>query len=337
MRLPLVFVYLVSILVEASPLIFSDRLEGGGHGPIMVVVPAGSHPIGSAQDQPGHESREAPVHLVNFSRPFALARTETTVADFRLFVAATGYVSDAESAGLSWIYDVTTDRLSEKNAVNWRHDFRGDPAASVLPVTHVSWRDATAYAEWLASNTGQPYRLPSEAEFEYANRAGSQTAYWWGAGPPRLRLANLAGENDRATNGRRWPVPFPDYGDGYWGTAPVASFPPNPFGLYDTTGNVWEWTRDCYNDSYEGAPTDGSAWLTGDCSRRILRGGSWSFQPRFVRSAYRMRHLMMDRAYYLGFRVARSLVDTPLGQQCGPRTDLQQGRDSDSHPGWHFP
>ena len=135
----------------------------------------------------------------------------------------------------------------------------------------MSWDDAKAYVAWLSKLTGKSYRLLSEAEYEYATRAGTQTAYPWG---------NAIGENNANCNGcgSQWDNRQ---------TAPVGSFAPNQFGLYDMVGNVWEWTEDCYHDSYGGAPSDGAAWTSGDCSRRVLRGGAWYNTPDFLRSAHR--------------------------------------------------
>ena len=160
------------------------------------------------------------------------------------------------------------------------------------PVLNVSWDDAKAYVRWLSGKTGEEYRLLSEAEWEYVARAGTTTRYWWGDDVGRSR-ANCG------DCGSRW-----DYGQ----TAPVGSFPANPFGLHDVHGNVYEWVEDCYNDSYYGAPSDGSAWESGDCSWRVVRGGSWFLTPRYLRSAYRLRHTTGDRYLFAGFRVARTLT-----------------------------
>ena len=159
------------------------------------------------------------------------------------------------------------------------------------PVINVSWDDAKAYAAWLSKKTGKIYRLPSEAEREYATRAGTTTDYSWG---------NEIGRNRANCNGcgSRWD---------FKQTAPVGSFAPNAFGLYDLHGNVWEWVEDCWHDSYMGAPPDGSAWVTGgECSRRVKRGGSWYYIPWFLRSGYRGGYETEIREDTLGFRVART-------------------------------
>jgi formylglycine-generating enzyme required for sulfatase activity len=158
------------------------------------------------------------------------------------------------------------------------------------PVIEVSWDDAQAYVSWLSRKTGKPYRLLSESEWEYSARAGTTTPYYWGEGIGQNN-ANCVG------CGSRW--------DGQQ-TSPVGSFPPNAFGLYDMMGNVWEWTGDCYNLSYDGAPGDGSAWAGGDCAKRVLRGGSWDEAPGSPRSADRASLSAGYRSPELGFRVART-------------------------------
>jgi len=155
------------------------------------------------------------------------------------------------------------------------------------PVINVSWEDAQSYLKWLSAKTGKSYRLLSESEWEYAARAGTTTAYHFG-GSIASSQAN--------------------YGGNIGKTAPVGSYPPNAFDLHDVHGNVLEWVQDCYNVNYTGAPVDGSAWQSGDCSRRVLRGGSWLNEPRFLRSALRGWITAGGRNSYFGFRVARTLT-----------------------------
>ena len=159
------------------------------------------------------------------------------------------------------------------------------------PVIFVNWDDARSYVAWLSKITGKPYRLLSEAEYEYATRAGTTTAYPWG-GEIGKNSANCDG------CGSQWDQQ----------TAPVGSFAANGFGLYDMLGNVWEWTKDCYHDSYNGAPADGLAWTSGNCSYRVLRSGSWNADPGYLRSAGRFGNTPEYRGSNLGFRVARTLV-----------------------------
>jgi formylglycine-generating enzyme required for sulfatase activity len=161
------------------------------------------------------------------------------------------------------------------------------------PVIYVSWNDAKTYVRWLSNKTGQPYRLLSEAEREYVARAGTATPYWWGASiSPRL-----ANYDDGAGSGREDQ-----------GTLRVDSFQPNPWGLYQVHGNIWEWTEDCYHDDYRGAPSDGSAWTSGNCGSRVIRGGSWTHLPGYLRAASRTSASAGDWDGLEGFRVARTLA-----------------------------
>ena len=164
----------------------------------------------------------------------------------------------------------------------------------------MSWDDAQTYVNWLSRITGKAYRLLSESEYQYAARAGTRTAYPWGDdvklnGKPMANCASCGSQWDNKQ------------------TAPVGSFPANQFGLYDMFGNVWEWTQDCWNESYRGASADGSPWTSGDCSRRVVRSGSWSSDPEVLRSAHRLRIISVNRGDFLGFRVARTLRFLPEG------------------------
>ena len=235
--------------------------------PEMVVVPAGRFRMGCLSNDDYCYDREKPVHEVTIPRAFALSAHEVTFAQWDACAAAggcNGYRPDDEGRG------------------------RGD-----RPVIYVSWEDAQSYVSWLSRETGEEYRLPSEAEWEYAARAGTATKYSWG---------NEIGSN-------RGNCILEDYcGDQWKYTAPVGSFAPNAFGLYDMHGNVWEWVEDCWNGSYSGAPSDGSAWRSGNCSRRVLRGGSWLISPRALRAASRSRISTGYRDLSSGFRVARTLT-----------------------------
>jgi len=287
---------------------FQDNLEGAGrYGPMMVVIPSGSFMMGSPPGEEDRDSNEGPRFRVSFERGFALSRTEVTVGQFRRFVEATGYVTDAERSGTSRIYLPGSGRISERRGVTWEDDFLGASADESLPVVHVSWNDADAYAQWLAEQTDRPYRLPTEAEFEYALRAGSQRPYWWGEGSPDDEVENVTGDRDEFTDQRRWTNAFRRYGDGHWGPAPAGTLVANPFGLYDMGGNVMEWVRDCWHDSYVRAPDDGSAWVNPGCNRRVIRGGSWNSSPQMSRSAFRVSSRESTTDARVGFRVARDL------------------------------
>ena len=174
-------------------------------------------------------------------------------------------------------------------------------------MVNVSWEDAGAYVAWLSGETGEEYRQLTEAEWEYVARAGTRTDWYWGElETEQCRYANAYDQTAHEDDRRDWLEPV-SCSDGYSGTAPVGSFEPNSFGLYDVLGNVGEWTADCWNDSYSGAPVDGSAWRVGDCSSRALRGGFWSDEPWSLGSAERDMYSAGARRNYFGFRVARTI------------------------------
>jgi len=275
--------------------------------PESVIVLAGSFMMGSSAFEDDRKDNEGPRHRVTIRRGFAIGLTEVTVKQFRAFVHKTGYHTDAEKQGFSTVYNHSSGRLTERDDISWEMDYEGREANDDDPVVHVSWNDAMAYVKWLARGTGKSYRLPSEAEFEYALRAGSNTRYPWGDdGPPR-RSENLTGEDDVSRSRRQWSSYFSGYGDNFWGPAPVASFVANSYGLHDIGGNVGEWVRDCWHDSYLRAPTDGSAWMNPGCKLRIVRGGYWASSPEQTRSAHRLSAKPDRRDARIGFRIARDL------------------------------
>ena len=174
------------------------------------------------------------------------------------------------------------------------------------PVVCVSWDDANSYVGWFSRKTGKGYRLLSEAEWEYAARAGAATARYWGDAPSEAcGFANVHDATSKKRNRSIWSAHGCD--DRYAKTAPVGSFAANRFGLHDVLGNVWEWVEDCWNGTYAAAPTDGSAWTSRNCGRGVIRGGAWRFEPRDVRSAVRRRPRHRRRGGNLGFRIARTL------------------------------
>lgn len=289
---------------------FSDPLVDGRRGPEMRVLPIGELLMGSPEGEPGRAKNEGPRHPVRLNLPFALAVTEVSVAAFQAFIDQSGYRTQADDVGASTIYDERTGRMLERKRINWRYDHAGGKAALDLPVVHVSWNDAHAYAAWLAAQTGRPYRLPTEAEFEYALRAGSTSRYAWGDEEPARTLGNFAGSEDRSASGRNWVKSFAGYADGFWGPAPTGSFPRNAFGLFDLEGNVSEWVEDCWHESYRRAPVDGSAWVNPGCTQRVGRGASWASAPDQVRSANRLKLAPDTTNARLGFRVALTL-DVP--------------------------
>ena len=287
---------------------FTDAITAGGRAPEMIVVPHGGFRMGAAESELGSEDSEKPAHYVRFDRGFAMSRRAITVGEFRRFVQASRYRPRATRRGHSVVYDERSGNFARRSGVDWQSDYAGARAADSLPVLHVSVRDAEAYAQWLSVQTGKSYRLPSEAEFEYALRAGSQGRYPWGSdGLPGPRFGNLTGGNDVSPSGRHWNNAFVSYGDGYWGPAPGGSYLPNAFGLYDLGSNVSEWVGDCWHASYRRAPADGASWFNPGCRSRVVRGGSWASSPTQVRAAWRSASDSDMTSARVGFRVVRGI------------------------------
>ena len=268
--------------------------------PEMVVIPPGSFRMGDLSG--GGNDNEKPVHPVTIDYKFAVGRYEVTRGEFAAFIRESGHRMEDGC----WFWNAAEKKVENGSSKNWRNP--GFKQTDSDPVVCVNWDDAKTYARWLGRDSGKKYRLLSEAEWEYVARAGSSTKYPFGDSEGLLcEYGNAA---DRST-GFDWRNKA--CSDGYGEqTAPVGSFKPNAFGLYDTVGNVWEWTEDCWNGSYSGAPTDGSAWTREDCGRRVRRGGSWYGYPWIVRSAVRSGFGSGGRGSGLGgFRVARLLPRTP--------------------------
>lgn len=264
--------------------------------PAMVGIPAGKFAMGSPAGEQGRFENEGPQHYVSV-RAFALGKYDVTSEQFQNFLTTTGY----QPAPCNPVLNLRWNSPGKGIA---RPPFDTEPRH--WPAACLDWKDAEAFVAWLntrvrasrpelGSRRG-PYRLPSEAEWEFATRAGTITARWWG---------DAVGTGNANCNGcgSKWDNQI---------LADVGSFGPNPFGLYDVLGNVWQWTADCWHDSYVGAPRDGSAWTSkGDCPKHVLRGGSWDNTPLFVRSAARTAGVANGSEYdystFAGFRVARDL------------------------------
>jgi formylglycine-generating enzyme required for sulfatase activity len=269
-------------VVEAlwGELVFRDRLQDGSKGPEMVVIPPGSYVMGSAKgdDQEGAYlifGDAQPQHRVTIARPFAIGRYTVTFDEYDRFCM-----------------DTAREKPDDKR---WGRGLR--------PVINVSWDDAIAYCDWLSKQTDRTYRLPSEAEWEYAARAGTATCYWWG---------DAVGFGNANLNASGNPLSWAWRSFVSGCTSPVGSFKPNPFGLYDTVGNVMEWAQDAWHDSYAGAPSDGSAWLeSSDATTarvlRVLRGGSWCNLPRAAGVSFRFFFHPVNSCDYVGVRLAQDL------------------------------
>ncbi len=237
---------------------FADSLKNGASGPTMVTVPEGEFMMGASSLSVNLDER--PQHKVTL-KEYAISQHEITYSQYERFAKAMG------------------KRSPERSGVN----------PQIQPIVEISWQDAQDYASWLSRMTGHKYHLPTEAQWEYAARAGTTFPYWWGrdAGSGNAHCAGCgSGANLRKA-------------------APVGSFEANAWGIYDTSGNVAEWTQDCYNANYEGAPTDGSAWHDGDCSKRVVRGGSFSNAGSSVTNTRREKYSAGSRLTHLGFRVVR--------------------------------
>lgn len=241
--------------------LIQDKLQDGSAAPAMIVVPSGKFTMGDALGVGKYY--EKPAHEVSITHCFSIGKYAVTFAEFDRFTLATGKPLVSE--------------------YKWGRNTR--------PVINVSLSDAIEFAHWLSAQTGQRYRLPSEAEREYAARAGSQGRYIWG---------DEVGHNNANCNGcgSAWDRKM---------TAPVGQFGANAWGLHDMHGNVWELTADCWNFTFDNAPTDGSAWREGDCTRSVLRGGSWGDTPFDLRATTRLRSFAGTRTIVIGFRLVREL------------------------------
>jgi formylglycine-generating enzyme required for sulfatase activity len=280
--------------------------------PPMVWLPAGGFEMGvTAADEARQgvpeaiRGRSLPVHTVTFRESFAVGVFPVTRGEFRAFVEATGY----QPKDACYTQHVTDGHsvYEEAPGYSWRDP--GIPQTDQHPVVCVNWEDAKAYAAWLAHRTGKPYRLLSEAEYEYAARGGTKTLFFWGDDRDKAcAYANLA---DQAEGHALGAVPMTrEYrtqcDDGYADTSPVGHYQPNAFGLYDMLGNVWEWVEDCWTPNYQGAPTDGSAWRAGDCDVHGTRGGSYGNTVWYAHAGARALKDYDYRGHSFGFRVARS-------------------------------
>jgi formylglycine-generating enzyme required for sulfatase activity len=244
--------------------------ECAKHCPEMIVIPAGRFTMGSAEGETGRLPREGPQHEVKIAEPFAVSRFEITWDDWEVCV---NYGDCPHLSDSTWGY-------------------------GAKPVINVTWEEAKQYAAWFKSMTERPYRLLTEAEWEYAARAGTSTAYPWGD-----EIGN--GNANCSGCGSRWADNENER------TAPVGQFPANAFDLHDMNGNVWEWVEDCYQSNYNGAPPNGSALIFRDCVNHVVRGGSWSAwtgSPQSARSASRDNYAKDQRRSFIGFRIARTLT-----------------------------
>lgn len=280
--------------------------------PEIVVVPAGTYRMGSPAEDPHQalDGVEQPQHRVTIRHAFAVGKYEVTREEFSRFALET-HLPDPEGCNIH-----EPPNWPEKKGLNWHTT--PFPQSARDPVVCVSWDEAQAYTQWLSKKTGRSYRLLSEAEWEYAARAGTATQAFWGN--DQERACEYGNGVDLTLIAKfpqgKWESPAPHNPnpgqvmpchDNNVFTAPVGSYKPNAFGLYDTAGNVFEWVADCWAANYDGAPADGSPRTDGDCTHRVNRGGSWTSIPTGLRSAYRGKDVHGLHVVDLGFRVARNL------------------------------
>jgi formylglycine-generating enzyme required for sulfatase activity len=289
MSLPELPKVVVPALIEEKPVIsipavvkkgeFRDKLKDGTDAPATVWLPKGKFKMGSNQ-----EDREKPIHEVTIDYELAVGKYPATMGEFKKFVQATGYKTEAEMGDGAYVR--IGDSWSKKADANWKNPYFTQTDSH--PVVCVSWNDAREYCEWLSEQTGQVYRLLSEAEWEYACRAGSTGKYCFG-------------DDVHQSGSYGWFK-----GNSGEKTHPVGEKKPNQFGLYDMHGNVWEWCEDVGHKNYVGAPpSDGSAWMAGgDSNEHLLRGGCWGSDDDLSRCA--SRHPTVGRWNYSGFRIART-------------------------------
>jgi formylglycine-generating enzyme required for sulfatase activity len=271
--------------------------------PALRPIPAGTYLMGDASA--GGSADEQPAHTVHIEA-FELGTYEVTVGEYRRFTEAAGYRTDAEKnsggrAGCA-ILDVGVAMPAYREGTSWRSP--GFAQTEEHPVVCLSYADVEAYIDWLKRESGQAWRLPTEAEWEYAARAGSTTAFPWGdSATDACRYANGA-DLTPTPNGASWPLKL-DCSDGAIYTAPVGHYAANPWGLHDMIGNAWEWTADCYAPGYTQAPDDGSAVTLPACPKRSIRGGGWPYPASFLRVTNRGGSAATLRANDRGFRLAR--------------------------------
>lgn len=290
-----------AILQAANP---GDVITDCDDCPTMVIIPSGKAILGKEPFEANSKAHELPLRDVNIRYSLAVAKTETTRAQYRAFMQDSEYVMRAEGCN-TW---TATRILGYVKAHDW--DDPGYPQNEQHPVVCVSHSDASAYADWLAEKTGKPYRLLSSTEFEYATRAGTRGPWFWGTDNRKAcEYANVA---DTTFRQRFEHAPLFSCDDGYDRTAPVGSFLANPWGLHDMLGNAWEWTDDCIHKDSKDGPSNGSAWLAndnGNCEFRVPRGGSWVSGTDWVRAAAQAGDRAIYHSQLLGFRVALTLKD----------------------------
>jgi formylglycine-generating enzyme required for sulfatase activity len=266
--------------------------------PDMVVVPTGTFTMGAPANELDGSDRERPQHVVTIAQPLAVGKFAVTVDQFEAFMR------DTHGQAGSSCRTLEGGKMEERTGRSWRDP--GFPQNGAHPAVCINFADAEAYVDWLSTRTGKRYRLLTEAEWEYAARAGTTTRFFFGN--DEKDLCHYGNGTDVAAKLKVPGLgPAASCNDGYAYAAPVGSFAANAFGLYDMHGNERQWVEDCFHASYAGAPGDGSAWESTDCAARVQRGGAWGYRPANLRSAYRDGVEPVLRRSFTGFRVARAL------------------------------
>jgi formylglycine-generating enzyme required for sulfatase activity len=266
-----------------------DRFRECAACPEMVVVPSGEYSMGSPDDESERTNGEGPQHRVKIPRRFAVGKLKVTRDEYEAFVNETSY-----SAG-DKCFTLEDGRAEERGGRSYRNP--GFDQDGKHPVVCINWDDAKAYVAWLSKKTGKLYRLLSESEWEYIARAGTKTPFWWGSSISTDQ-ANYDGNSNYGGGGK---------GQYRQKTVPADMFEANPWGLYQVHGNAFEWLEDCWNETYQYAPSDDWVRLAGNCSRHVRRGGAWNIPAKMLRSAYREQRPAFTRGSNLGLRVARTL------------------------------
>jgi formylglycine-generating enzyme required for sulfatase activity len=267
--------------------------------PEMVAIRLGNFTMGSPESGAGRMEREGPQLSVAILSVFGVGKYEVTKAQFARFVQESGHSTNGGC--FAW----NGSKYEQDASKDWRNP--GFSQTDNDPVVCVNWNDAKAYTEWLTKKAGKSYRLPTEAEWEYVARAGTQTSRPWGDNTSdACRYANVADASAKRDIPGTASWTFHECDDHYAYTAPVGSYPPNAFGLYDMLGNAWEWTEDCWNEEDVNTPSKSRDRSSGNCTQGVLRGGGWVDSPLFVSYDFRFLIGSRDRDYYMGFRVART-------------------------------
>ena len=284
---------------EAESLRPGERFRDCDECPELVVVARGTFSMGSPEAERWRNDNEGPRHQVAIEDAFAVGVHEITIREYGRFVQATG--RPMRGSCRHW------KEGEWKNVFGTGWKFPGFSQTEEEPVVCVNWEDAQAYGKWLSRKTGEEYRLLSESEWEYVARAGTSIATYWGDQRAGQCLYANGADLELKRRDREWQWSTARCNDGHYRTAPIRTYKANDFGLFDVLGNVWEWTQDCWNENYDTAPSDGSVWGSGDCGRRVIRGGSWISRPTGIRLAVRLGVDVGHRSVSLGFRVSRML------------------------------